>query len=561
MLKEQVLKILQSVDVTATPDILEAPPQEEYGDIAFPCFDLAKIRRKSPNEIANDIVKSIQVSKHPLLLKVEARGPYVNFFLYWEKIAEKIITQILLKKKIDIGGKKKVMVEYSQPNPVHPMHIGHARGTFLGDALANTYNYLGYKAIKANYMNDVGLQVARLVTAYKIFADSKKPKGKPDAWLWQYYVKFHDDLEKHPEYDEKARELLRKFELDKEPNAVKMFNKIVGWCVKGFNETYKSLGIKFDIYFYESDFRDAGKAMVDEALQRNIAFKSPEGAIVADLEKHGLPNTILLRSDGTGLYITSDLGLTAYKFKKYNLNESVWTVSSQQNLHFKQLFKVLELLGYGFVKRCHHLSFEHINLPEGKMSSREGRAVMIDEVIESLAKQALEEVEKRNPKLPKQKKLSISNKIAIGALKYAILKIETQSPIIFDWKQMLSFDGDTGPYLQYAYTRCMGILRKAKKYKKIASLPKLNQHEIMLTKKLSEFSDVVVSSATQMKPNVLCNYTFDLATEFNSFYEKCHVLSAEDVTTRDFRLTLVQATKDTMKKCLELLAMPVPEKM
>lgn len=560
MLKDEIVKILNSVGIQSNKEILEIPHNEEFGDVAFPCFELAKKEKRSPQEIAEELVKKIRISKNPLIIKTESRGGYINFFFYWEKVAEKVLSKIFSKRKIDLGKKQRIMIEYSQPNPVHPIHIGHARGTFLGDALANIYDYLGYRAIRVNYMNDIGLQVSRLVAAYQLWAGNKKPKGKPDLWLWQYYIKFHEELSKDATLDEKSRELLRKYELEKNKATMKLWNKIVKWCVQGFKETYRNLGVKFETYFYENEFREAGKKIVYDALDQNFAFKSPEGAIVANLEKHRLSNCVILRSDGTGLYITSDLGLTVHKFQKYKLDESIWVVSSQQNLHFQQLFKLFELLDYKFVKNSHHFSFEHVNLPEGKMSSREGRAVMLDEVVTSLAKQAMEEVEKRNPRLSKQKKLSISKKIAIGALKYAILKIEPENSITFDWKQMLSFDGNTGPYLQYAHTRCLGILKRAKKHQPVM-LSKLSIHEKHLIKVLMNFHDVVISAAKNYRPNLICNYAYELATTFSNFYQNCPVLKADDQRQRDFRLTLVTATKNILEESLELLGIKVPERM
>ncbi len=560
MLKDEVIKILESVGIRTIKEVLEVPAREEFGDVAFPCFGLAKQEHKNPHEIAEELVKKIRISKNPLIIKTEARGGYVNFFFYWEKVAEKVLSRILSNKKIELGKNKKIMIEYSQPNPVHPMHIGHARGTFLGDVLANLYDYLGYRTVRANYMNDIGLQVARLVVAYKLWAESKRPKGKPDFWLWQYYIKFHEELGKNAALDESARGLLRKFELDKDSKTIKLWNKIVRWCMQGFEETYKNLDIKFHVYFYENEFRELGKELVNDILDRDMAFKSPESAVVANLEKYGLPNCVILRSDGTGLYITSDLALTVRKFQKYNLHKSIWAVSSQQNLHFKQLFKILELLDYKFVKDCHHLSFEHVNLPEGKMSSREGRAVMLDEVIASLTKQAMKEVEKRNPRLSRQKKLSIAKKIAVGAMKYSILKIEPEDSITFDWKQMLSFEGNTGPYIQYAHTRCLGILKKAKKHQTIL-FSKLSPHEKHLIKVLMNFYDVVMSAAKDYRPNFICNYVYELATTFSNFYQNCPVLKAEDKRQRDFRLTLVTATKVALENSLKLLGIKVPERM
>ncbi len=561
MLKSEVVEVLKSIGVKASEDILEVPPHDEFGDIAFPCFEIAKIERKNPQKIAQELVQKIQVSKNPLLVKVEARGAYVNFFFYWEKISEKILRWIMSERKLDAGKKKTVMIEYSTPNPVHPIHIGHARTTFLGDSLANIFDYFGYKTIRANYMNDVGLQVAKLVTAYTLWADGKRPVRKPDVWLWNLYVKFHEEAGKDPNLEEKARDMLRKFEIEKDKKTVQTWNKVVKWCVKGFEETYRNVGVKFEKYFYENDIRDDGKEIVYDMLRKKIAFKSPEGAIVADLEKHGIANTIVLRSDETGLYLTSDLGLTVHKFEKYKLDKSIWVVSTQQNLHFKQLFKILELLGYKFVNNCHHLSFEHVTLPEGKMSSREGKAVILDEVISTLTKLAYDEVNKRNPKLAKRDKMNIAKKIGIGALKYAILKIEPESLITFDWNQMLSFEGNTGPYLQYAYTRCTSILKKEKRWKPNFSATKITTEEKRLAKELMNFLIVIEDALKQMKPHHICNYAFNLATVFNSFYHSAPVLRAEDESTKRFRLTLVEATRRVLEECFGIMGIKTVEKM
>jgi arginyl-tRNA synthetase len=563
MLKNEAIKILESIGVHISEEQLELP-KPELGDVAFPCFELARKEKRGAQEIAEEICNKIKLPKDSLVTKVEAKSGYVNFFFDWKKISEKILKEILAKKenfgKSKIGKAKKVLIEYSQPNPVHPMHIGHARGTFLGAALANIFDFAGYKTIKANYMNDIGLQVAKLVTAYLLWAKGKKPKGKPDLWLWDFYVKFHEEAAKDPSLEEKARDVLRKFEIEHDKNILKIWNQVVAWCVKGFEETYKNLGIGFDIYFYESKFRDLGKKIVMQAVKKGVAFKSPEGAIIADLEKHGLPSTVILRSDGTGLYFTSDLGLTAHKFEKYKLSKTIWVVSTEQNLWFKQLFKFLELLGYTWVKNCFHFAFELVRLPEGKMSSREGRAIMLDEVVNKLIKMAYDEVNKRNPKISEKAKKEISEKIGIGALKYAIVRIEPAKTITFDLKKMLSFEGNTGPYLQYAHTRCLSILKKAKKWKKRFKVDKLTEQEKRLIKQLANFPEVVKQAAKDLRPHYICDYVYNLATIFSNFYQYCPVLKVEE-EIKNFRLTLVAATAQVLKNSLNLIGIEVPGKM
>ena len=561
LLKEDVVKVLGDVGIKNAENFLEVPPHSEFGDLSFTCFDLAKKEKRNPKEIAEGIAKKIKIPKTSLISKVEAKAGYVNFFFDWEKFSESFLKNVKEGIKLDIGKGEKIMVEYSQPNPIHPMHIGHSRGTLLGEALSKIFDSLGYKTIRANYMNNVGLQVAKLVTAYNTWAKDKKPEGKPDLWLWQYYVRFHEEATNNPKLEEEARENLRKFEIEEEKKTIKVWNQIIKWCMEGFEQTYKRLGINFDVYFFESDFRASGKKIVENALKKNVAFTSSEGTVVSNLEKYDMPNFVLLRSDGTGLYQTSDLGLTVYKFEKYKLSKSVWVVSSQQLLYFKQLFKVLELLKYPWIKNSHHFSFEHVVLPEGKMSSREGRAVMLDDVVDKLVELAYKEVDKRNPKLSQKEKQKLSEIIGIGALKYSILKIEPENQITFDWKQMLSFEGNTGPYVQYAHTRCKGILKKASKWKPNFKAEKLSEAEKQLVKVLSRFSEVVEQSAKDFRPHYICNYVYELATSLDKFYESCPVLKAGSEELKNFRLTLVDATRIVLENSLNLIGIEVPEKM
>ncbi|MFH8119355.1 MAG: arginine--tRNA ligase [Candidatus Aenigmatarchaeota archaeon] len=557
MLEEEVLKLLEKAGIKEAK--LEIPKEKEFGDLAFPCFELAKKEKRSPIEIANGIVEKIKSQKSYFVKKVEQRNGYVNFFFDWSKVSEIVLKEILKGKKIRKKGR--IMVEFSQPNPVHSMHIGHARGTFLGDSLSRILEYSGYKVIKANLMNDTGLQVAKLLTAYVLWANGEKPIGKPDFWLWKLYVKFHEEAKKDITLEEKAREILRKIEEGKDEKLVKIWKKIVRWCVKGFEETYRKLGIKFDVYFYESDFREFGKKMVEEGVKKGIMIKTEDGAVLSRLEKFGLPDTILLRSDSTGLYITSDLGMTVQRFKKYKLDKHIWVVSSEQTLHFKQLFKILEMFGYEWVKGCKHFSFELVKLPEGKMSSREGKAVMLDEVVEKICELAYEEVKKRNLGMGERKKRKLAREIGIGALKYAIVKIEPEKNITFDWNKMLKFEGDTGPYLQYAHTRCAGILRKAGKWKARFSFKELSEGEKELVKCLMKFDDVVEKAGEDLKPHYICNYAFELATLFDKFYETNPVLKAGSEERKNFRLTLVKATKVVLGNALKLIGIEPLERM
>jgi arginyl-tRNA synthetase len=580
-MEKDILALLKKSGVEAKEEMLERPPKPELGDYAFPCFGLAKEKKKAPNLIAKDIVDYLTSKK--LVPKGEVKevrqiGGYVNFFLDWGAIAEDMVGGILKQdekfgRPAKLKAKEKIMVEYSQPNPVHSMHIGHARGTFLGDGLANIFSFQGHDVIRANYMNDCGLQVAKLVTAYQLWGEGKElPKEgegeKPDVWLWRFYVRFHEEAEKDPTLEEKARENLRLIDVVKDPAALELRDKIVGWCVQGFEQTYSTVGIKFDDYLYESKFRDEGKKVVEAALKKGLAFESEEKTIVADLQKHaGMPGFVILRSDGTGLYQTSDLGATIYKFKHYKLDKAIWVVSSQQNLYFSQVKKLFELLGYKWEKNAIHYSFDLVRLPEGTMSSRKGKAVLLDDVIEKLTGMAYDEVSKRNPDSEEDIKRHAAAAIGIGALKYAIEKIQPEQGITFDFEKMLAFEGNTGPYLQYAHTRCASILSKAGlemdavKKMKIAKPLAVAKEEAELVKLLADFPKVVETAASEMHINDICNYAFSVATAFSSFYQACPVLKAESEEQKAFRLKVVVATKIVLRNALRILGMEPIERM
>jgi len=561
MMQSEILKILSSAGVKASADQLEKPPQTEFGEVSFPCFPLAKVYRKSPVEIAKEIAAKAKIPKSSMVSKVEAHGGYVNFYFDYAKFSHFVLSG--LSKRLSVRKKKseRVMIEYSSPNPVHPMHVGSARNTFIGDALASVLEASGAEVVRANYINNVGLQVAKLVTAYKMWGDGNSPEGKPDLWLWKYYVRFHEEEKSNPSLAEMAKDMLRKYELEGDRETRRLWDKVVGWCVDGFKETYARVGVDFDEYFYEVDFREPGKKIVHQALKDGIAHMTEDGAVFADLESHGLPGTIIQRSDGTGLYITSDLGLTDHKFRKFKLDRSLWVAGAPQELHFRQLFKILELTGHKYAKNCRHVSYEIVGLSEGKMSSREGRAVMLDEVIDRMVNLAHAEIDKRNPGMPEAKKRKIAGQIALGALKYAMLRIEPNSQMTFDWNQMLSLEGNTGPYLQYARTRCLGILGKAGSPAVAKSFSEPDEHEKALVRKLGEFHDIVACAARDCKVNGICTYGYELATVFNSFYHNCQVVGLKDRKREAYRLALVKATKETLEKVFSLLGIEAPEKM
>jgi len=560
LLKKTIVKILKDAGMECEEKNLEIPPQPSFGDMSFPCFELAKMQKRNPQHIAVEIAQRLVVPKDSVVKSIVATAGYVNFFFAWEKVAGKLLKEVLTEKSNygRLKNKKKVMVEFSAPNTNKPMHIGHARNNVLGDSLSRILDFAGNSVVRANYPGDIGLHVAKSMVGYMKWGQGKEPDKKPDHFVGQFYVRFVNEVKNNPQLEDEARELLRKWE-DGDKATLALWKKMKEWCLKGFNETYKKLDVNFDVWLYESDLEKSGKEIVKKMLDKGIAFKSPEGAVVADLEKYGLPSCIILRSDGTSLYGTKDLQLAIEKFEKYKIDKSIYVVASDQKTYLQQIFKILELLGYEKAKECYHLTYGLVMLPEGKMSSREGRVVLLDDLVAELEKLAGDVVSKANPDIDEKNKKNISEQVALAALKYALLKVSPEKNIIFDKSEVVQFEGDTGPYIQYAHTRCCGILEKAGKWKPDFNQENISEQEKNLVKNIIRFPLVVEEAARDLRPHYVCNYVYDLATAFSTFYHACSVLQAEK--EKEFRLTLVKATEIILSSALELLGIVPLEKM
>ncbi|OYT43728.1 MAG: arginine--tRNA ligase [Candidatus Aenigmarchaeota archaeon ex4484_56] len=499
-------------------------PSKE-GDISCNiCF----IRNKdNPQKLAEQICSEIKLPEE--FEKVESKNGYLNFYIDYSKINLDI-----KPKKIN----KNVMVEFSNPNPCKAMHLGHSRTTFLGESISRILEFYGIKVIRANYYNDLGKQIARTISAFKKYGIPDK--RKIDHELAEIYAKIKDE-----EVDERIL-----YELENQTgNYIKEWKFVVENSIKGFKETYKKLNIKFDVEFYESNFKKEGKNIANKLLELGYAFIS-DGSVVVNLEKYNLPNTVLVRKDGTSLYLTSDIALTIHKFKKYSLDEAIWVVGNEQKLHFKQLFKILEILGHNF--KCKHVDYGIISYKGSKMSSRSGRYILLDDLIDELIDKAKKELKNRNIEDIEEN----AKRIGIGALKYEILKVDRNKNIDFYPGKAIQFEGNTGPYIQYSIIRCKSILKQSNK--KENKTENVDEYEKELIKKLLELEDVIEKSFLKLKPNLICNYSFELATTFSRFYENCKVLGDKK---EEYRIYLVDKTKKALELCLYLLGMDVPNKM
>ena len=555
MFKREIVKILKGAGIEVEESQIETPANTEFGDLSFPCFSLAKEMKKNPNLISQEFAKKIKLKKKDLFSKVEAKGAYLNFYFNWNIVSVKLLKKIFTEKgnfgRSKINSKKKALVEYSSPNPAHPIHVGSARSTFIGETVARVLEFTDYQTKRLIYINNLGRQVAVLLWGYLKFAKGSKPTKKPDHWVLDIYVKANKELEDNPSLSKEVDELLQKCESG-DKNLLKELNKITKWVVDGFKETYKTLEIKFDEEIWEDSFIKDSRKIVDQLEKNKAVFKSDEGTWVVNLEPHGLPSTVILRSNGTGLYLTRDIATSLYKYKKYKPDLNIYVVAEDQSLYFKQQFKIFELLGLKeFAANSHHVGFGMVTLPEGKMSSRKGRLVTIDDLF-------IQTIDKVKEKFKVEQK--IAEEVGIGAVIYSIIRIDPQKQVNFDMENVLSLEGDTGPYIQYAHTRAASILDKAKKFAPSFKPDSLSEQEKNLIKNLMKFPQIILQISKDFKVNTICNYTFDLATSFNSFYQACPVLSSEK-NVKNFRLALVLSTKQVLTSCLYLMNMKAPEKM
>ncbi|MFH0949420.1 MAG: arginine--tRNA ligase [Candidatus Aenigmatarchaeota archaeon] len=522
-------------------------PRSGIADLALPCFSLAKEQKRAPNEIAQELADRLK--PRGFVGEIRAESGYVNFYADWKKLSGLVIKKILAGVVIK-RNKERIMVEYSAPNSNKPLHIGHLRNDSIGMSVANILCFAGFKVVKANLVNDRGIHICKSMLAYKKWGKNKKPSKKTDHFVGDYYVMFEKN--KTPELETETNEMLRKWEENDKPT-IALWKKMNNWAISGFRETYKNFGSEFDVWFFESDFYDKAKDIINSGMKKGIFFKDDSGNIVAKLEPYDMPNRVVLRADGTTVYITNDMALTRHKFKKFKIAKSIWVVGNEQNLSFKQLFKIFELLGYRW--NCHHLSYGMVNLPSGRMKSREGTVVDADDLIAEMTMLASKETKKRHKKISKVDLKNRSRQIALAAIKYYMLKVEPGRDILFDPEKAISFEGDTGPYIQYTYARAMSILKKSKKKMKIGMI---GEEEHSLAKKLSVFPEVVSSAARDLKPHYIANYIFSLASMFNEYYHKTQVIGSSE---EQERLALVKAVAITLKTGLELLGIDAIEKM
>lgn len=553
------IKEFVDMDLSAIQGLIEIPPKPEIGDYAFPCFQLSKVLRKAPNAIATELKDKINRDGFE---KIENLGPYLNFFVdkasFIITTIEKVLSEGDKYGSSLIGNGKNVVVEYSSPNIAKPFHIGHLFTTVIGNALYKILSFEGYKTIGVNHLGDWGTQYGRLIAAYHRWVDKEALQNNTIHELERIYVKFYEEAEKDPALEDIARKHFKNLE-DGCEEEVRLWNEFKELSLKEFKKVYDMLNVEFDSYAGESFYSDKMDVIIEEIAEKGILTES-NGAKVVMLDEYNMPPCIIKKSDGATIYATRDLAAAMYRKKTYDFYKNIYVVGTPQALHFKQVFTTLELMGHEWAEDCKHVGFGLVKFADKKMSSRKGDVVYLEELLKESVEKALEVINEKNPDL--ENKEDVAKKIGIGAVVFTYLKNNRERDIIFDWKEMLSFEGETGPYVQYTYARGKSILRRADGVSGNADFSKMNSiEEFELIKLLESFNKVILMSIDKLEPSIVTRHVIDIAKAFNKFYNTHNIMNIEDEGLKAARLKLVEATCQVIRNGLNLIGIDVLEKM
>lgn len=549
---------IEGVSAGEIYDCLALPPATEMGDYALPCFKFAKIFRKSPAAIAEEL--KANVIPDGVISEVSAVNGYLNFKIDKTQFAKEVLERIF-KEKDEYGGSdegrgRTICIDYSSINIAKPFHIGHLSTTVLGGALYRILNFLGYKAVGINHLGDYGTQFGKLISAYKRWGNKESVEKGGIRALNELYVRFHREAEEHPEYDEEARAYFKKIEQGDE-ECLGLFHWFKELTLKDVQKIYDLLDIRFDSYAGESFYSDKMQPVVDELKEKGLLVES-RGAQVVELEEYGMPPCIILKSDGSSLYATRDMAAAIYRKKTYDFYKCLYVVAYQQNLHFKQFFKVLELMGKDWAKDLVHVAYGMVSLEEGTMSTRKGNVVFLEDVIDKCIEKAYTIIDEKNPEL--ENKREVAKKVGVGAVVFGALYNNKIKDIVFSYDKVLSFEGETSVYVQYTCARANSVLEKGG-VPADYEIPKLDTAEFELIKALETFPATVKDAADKYEPSYIARYAVDVSQKFNKFYIDCKILAAEDERTKNFRLALTAAALQTLKNAFALLGIGIPEKM
>ncbi|WP_033829606.1 arginine--tRNA ligase [Bacillus andreraoultii] len=551
-------KGIESLSKESIEKMIEVPKQMALGDYAFPCFLLAKELKKAPQQIAIDLQSTMQ---HPFIQKIEAVGPYLNFFLNREVVGAEVVSEIIEKQgdygTLAIGNGENIPIDMSSPNIAKPFSMGHLRSTVIGNALANIMEKSGYTPVKINHLGDWGTQFGKLITAYKLWGDEEKVKAQPIQELLSLYVRFHEEAETKPELEDQGREWFKKLE-DGDEEATYYWNWFKTESLKEFNRIYELLGVSFDSYHGEAFYNDKMDAVIEELEEKNLLTES-DGAMVVSLDEFDMAPSLIKKSDGATLYMTRDLAAAMYRKREYDFAKSLYVVGAEQSLHFKQLKLVLKKMGHDWADNMHHIPFGMLLKDGKKMSTRKGKLVLLEEVLQDAIDLALKNIESRNPDL--ENKEDVARMVGVGAVIFHDLKNFRLNDIEFSLDTMLTFEGETGPYLQYTYARACSLLEKASGQTVSSISPEAfgNEKAWAIVYLLTKFEEVIQAAFNEFDPSRIAKYLIDLAQAFNKYYGSVKIL--ENDAQLGARLQLVEAITVVIKEGLRILGLGAPQKM
>ena len=557
LIASELAKVIDSLDQTAISNLLEQPKSSDLGDIAFPAFSLAKVERKAPQAIAADIAEKIDPSHFE---KVVATGPYVNFFLNKAKISDQVIKEVI-KEGADYGQQNEgqggnITIDLSSPNIAKPFSVGHLRSTVIGDALSNIFRKMGYNTIKINHLGDWGKQFGLLMVAYKKWGNKEAVEANPIDELLQLYVRINAEIENDPALDDEGRLWFKKLE-DGDPEATELWQWFRDESLVEFNRIYELLGVEFDSLngeaFYNDKMDEAVKILEDKGL-----LKESKGASIVDLDDVNLPPAMIKKSDGATLYITRDIATAMYRARTYNFVKNVYVVGQEQSNHFRQLKAVLKKMGFDWSDDMIHVDFGLVTKNRQKLSTRKGNIILLEPTLQEAISRAKAQIEEKNPNL--ENKEAVAHAVGVGAVKFYDLKTDRRNGYDFDLEAMVSFEGETGPYVQYAYARIQSILRKADFKPSLDANYNLNDAESWeIIKLIQDFARVVKRAADNFEPSLIAKYAISLAQAFNKYYAHTRIL--DETPERDSRLALSYTTAVVLKEALRMLGVEAPEKM
>jgi arginyl-tRNA synthetase len=578
----EAIKSLYQTDVAAADINLQPTRKEFEGQVTIVTFPFTKVSRKSPEQTGEEIGGYLK-NKVKEIFSFNVIKGFLNISLsdaYW---LNKFYTEILPDDfAVAKPNGKKILVEYSSPNTNKPLHLGHVRNNLLGYSVSEILKAAGFEVIKANLVNDRGIHICKSMLAWQKFGNGETPEStgeKGDHLVGKYYVLFdkaykeeieelksfgqtEEEAKKNAPMIKEAQEMLLKWEAGDE-DVINLWKTMNLWVYDGFGKTYSALGVDFDKFYYESDTYLLGKDIVEEGLEKGVFFKKADGSVWIDLTPDGLDEKLVLRADGTSVYMTQDMGTAELKYKDFRMDESIYVVGNEQDYHFKVLFLILQKLGKQWARGLYHLSYGMVDLPSGKMKSREGTVVDADEFVEEMEQTAKEQTEAlgKVTEYTAEEKQELYHTIGMGALKYFLLKVDPKKRLLFDPNESVDFQGHTGPFIQYTHARIRSVLSRAEVQTGKLAISEIAAEERDVILALNQFPETITAAAEGFSPAVVANYVYELAKTFNKFYHEKSILQAEDEITKQFRLQLASASASVIKRSMKLLGIEVPERM